>query len=59
MDLMIGDLAGFDYELTTDADRFTFHTGPKLNYSQQAFGDEPFIFAAGLLFEKRIRKQDI
>lgn len=59
MDLMIGELAGITYELTTDSSRFTFHTGPRLNYSQQAFGDEPFIYSANLLFERRIRKQDI
>lgn len=59
MELMMGELAGFSIELTTDVNRFSYHTGPKLNYSQSQFNDEPFIYASGLLFEKRIKKQDI
>jgi hypothetical protein len=59
MNLLIGELGGFHFELTADTNRFTYHTGPKLNYSQTQFSDEPFIYAAGLLFERRIKKQDI
>lgn len=59
MDLMIGTLAGYSFELTTDTNTFVFHTGPKFNYSKHPFNDELFFYSAGLLFEKRIRKQDI
>ncbi len=58
-ELVIRDLVGVDYELTTDADKFAFYTGPKFNYSKQPFGEELFIFATDLLFEKKIRKQDL
>src|SRR3954469_25020249 len=58
-DLVLRDLVGIDYELTTDADKFAFHTKPKLNYSREAFGDELFLYATDLLFEKKIRKQDL
>jgi hypothetical protein len=59
LDLVLRDLVGTDYELTTDADKFGFHTGPKLNYSKTPFGEELFFYATDLLFEKKIRKQDL
>ncbi len=59
LDLFLKDLVGIDYELTTDADKFGFHTGPKLNYSTRPFGEELFFYATDLLFEKKIRKQDL
>lgn len=59
IELMIGELIGLEYEITTDSERFIFHTGPKLNYSEKSFGDELFLFATRLLFEKKIRPQDL
>ena len=59
MELVIRDLVGIDFQLTSDPEQFTFFTGPKFNYSQEQFGDELFFYATPLLFEKRIRKQDI
>ena len=59
LDLLIKDLVGLDYELTTEVDVFSFFTGSKFNYSKQAFGDELFFYATDLLFEKKIHKQDI
>lgn len=59
LDLLIKDLVGIDYELTTEVDVFSFFTGSKFNYSKQAFGDELFFYATDLLFEKKIHKQDI
>jgi hypothetical protein len=59
LDLVLKDLIGIDYELTTDADAFSFHTGPKLNYSRQQIGEELFFYSTDLLFEKKIRRQDI
>jgi hypothetical protein len=58
LDLVIRDIAGIDYELSHDPDEFGFFTGPKLNYSEHKFGDELFLYATPLLFEKKIRKQD-
>ncbi len=58
-DLLLQDLVGIDYEITTDADQFSFHTGPKFNYSNEPIGDELFFYATDLLFEKKIRRQDI
>ena len=59
LDLVLKDLVGIDFETTTDPDKFSFHTGPKLNYSTRLFGDELFFYATDLLFEKKIRKQDL
>ena len=58
-DLLLHDLVGIDYEITTDADKFSFHTGPKFNYSNAPIGDELFFYATDLLFEKKIRRQDL
>ncbi len=58
-DLLLRDLVGIDYEITTDADKFSFHTGPKINYSSGPIGDELFFYATDLLFEKKIRRQDL
>lgn len=58
-ELVLRDLVGIDYELTMDADRFAFHTGPKLNYSRQVLGNELFFYSTDLLFEKKIRRQDL
>ncbi len=52
-------MVGIEYELTHEVDKFTFHTGPKFNYSEKQFGDELFFFSTQLLFEKKIRQQDI
>jgi len=57
--LILTELVGVEYEFTHDADKFTFHTGPKLNYSEKQFGDELFFFSTQLLFEKKIRQQDL
>jgi hypothetical protein len=59
LDLVLKDLVGLDYELTTDADKFGFYTGPKFNYSKSPFGEELFFYATDLLFEKKIRRQDL
>lgn len=58
-DLLLGDLIGLDYEITTDANKFSFHTGPKINYSREPLGDELFFYATDLLFEKKIQRQDL
>jgi hypothetical protein len=59
LDTIFRNFLGLDYKLCTNPDEFVFHSGPKLNYSEKAFGTEPFIFATRLLFEKGIRDQQI
>ena len=59
LDLLLKDLVGIDYEITTDADKFSFHTGPKFNYSNKQIGDELFFYATELLFENKIKRQDL
>ncbi len=58
-DLLLKDLIGIDYEITTDANKFSFYTGPKFNYSTEPIGEELFFYATNLLFEKKIRNQDL
>ena len=43
-----------EYELTDDAAKFNQYTGPKLTYGKQALGNEPFIWANGLLADRVI-----
>ncbi len=58
-DLMLTEIVGIDYEITHDVDKFNFHTGPKFNYSEKQFGEELFFFSTQLLFEKKIKQQDL
>jgi hypothetical protein len=57
--LFLRDLVGVDFELTTNVEKFIFNTGPKINYSTQPFGEELFFYATDLLFEKKIKSQDL
>ena len=52
--LVIKQLAGFEYRLTTSIDEFKSSTGPKLNYSHHLLDDELFIGSSGLLDERGI-----
>ena len=56
-DLMLRQLLGIDFDLTTDAESFKAFDGPKLHYGQQRIGDEPFVKAVELLFERHINEQ--
>ena len=58
-DLMLTDLVGVEFEITHDVDKFIFYNGPKFNYSEKQFGEELFFFATQLLFEKKIKQQDL
>ena len=59
LDVIFQDFLGIEYDFTKDSDKFLFHSGPKLNYSEAAFGNELFIYSTRLLFEKGIRDQQI
>ena len=56
-DLIFSQLLGIEYELATDAEKFKAFDGPKLHYGAQCLGDEPFIKAVDLLFERHVHEQ--
>ena len=56
-DLIFSHLLGLEYELVTDAEKFKSCEGPKLHYGAQRLGDEPFVEAVNLLFERHVRDQ--
>lgn len=58
-DLMLSQLLGLEFDLTTDAVQFKSYEGPKLHYGTQRFDDEPFVKAVDLLFERFINEQPI
>ncbi len=59
LQLFFGELIQTDYKVTNDQREFESYDAAKLNYSQVKFGDEVFLFAAGLLFENNIHEQTI
>ncbi len=58
-DLILNDLIGVQYKLTHSKDEFVAYNGPRLSYCDAALGDEFFIYASRLLFEKGIEDQQI
>ena len=56
-DLMLSQLLGVEYDLTVDTEQFKAFEGPKLHYGPQRLGDEPFVKAVDLLFERHIHEQ--
>ena len=56
-DLTIRQLLGLDFDLTSDIDKFKAFDGPKLHYGMERIGDEPFIKAFDLLFERHVHEQ--
>ena len=58
-DLMLKQLLGLDFDFTTDEEQFKAYDGPKLHYGTQRLGDEPFVKAVDLLFERHIYEQSI
>ena len=56
-DLVLSQLLGLEYDLTTDVDRFRSCEEPKLHYGTQHLGDEPFVKAVDTLFERHIHEQ--
>ena len=57
IDLIMGNLLGLEYRITTLPDEMNSFTGPKISYSDAPLGDIPWIHASGLLFETGIRDQ--
>ena len=57
--IFFGDLVGVTYHLTHNEEEFAGYEGPKLSYCDIPSGNEIFIFASRLLFEKGIEDQQI
>lgn len=53
-DLLLGKLLGVDYELQTVRDDFVAAEGAKLSYGSERVGEEPFVKASKLLFERNV-----
>lgn len=58
-DLIIKDLLGISFKLTTDSEAFVSYEGPKLHYGNSPLVDEPFQKATNLLFEHDIADKDL
>lgn len=58
-DLMLNDLLSVPYELTTNADKFYEHEGPKFSYSKKSVNGELHFESTNLLFEMGVRQQTI
>ena len=58
-DLIFRDLLGIDYKFTHNTEEFKNNKGPAFSYSDHALGEELFIYASRLLFEKGIEDQQI
>ena len=57
-DLVLKQLLGLDFELTSDAEKFNAFEGPKMNYGPSRLGDAPFQKSVNLLFERHINDQE-
>lgn len=53
--LILKELAGMDFRLTSSSDDFHNHDGPKINYSNEPFNKELFFGSYGLLQERGIK----
>lgn len=58
-DLMLNQLLGISYAITSDVEAFKNSPNPKLNYSLAPLTDELFITSVNLLFETKIEEQKI
>lgn len=56
---IMGEMLGLQARCVHNKEEFVAYEGPKLNYSFQPFGDELFIMADNLLFERGISEHEI
>ena len=56
-DLMLRQLLGLEFDLTTSEEQFVAFEGYKMHYGTQRIDDEPFVKADELLFERHIHEQ--
>src|SRR5204863_6854388 len=59
LQLFFDELIQIEYRITNDEKEFQSYDGAKLNYSKKKSGQEIFVYADDLLFEKGIREQKI
>jgi hypothetical protein len=57
--LILSDILGLNFQMTSDQDEFSNYNGPKFSYSRQAINDELFFQSTGLLFETGIVVQEL
>jgi hypothetical protein len=57
--LILSEILGIEYQLTSDLQEFEQYTGPKFSYGRQALGEELFFQSTGLLFETGIVVQEL
>ena len=58
-DLILKDLLGISFKLTTDNETFASYNGPKFHYGNNKFWDEPFQKATSILFEHDITEKEL
>jgi hypothetical protein len=57
--LLLNEIIGLDFKITNDKNEYANSNLPKLTYCEHAFGDEFFVYATRLLFEKGIEDQEV
>ena len=57
-DLVLKQLLGLDFSLTSDEDKFCASDDPKMAYGPSRIGEAPFQKAVNLLFERHINDQE-
>ena len=57
--LILSEILGIEYQLTSDLQEFEQYAGPKFSYGRQALGEELFFQSTGLLFETGIVVQEL
>lgn len=57
--LMLGELLGVNWELSTDEEAFASYEGPKLAYARKVFADAWQLQPVGFLFETDLFEQEI
>lgn len=57
-DLVLKQLLGLDFSLTSNTEEFGIYEGPKMTYGLSRIGEIPFQKAVNLLFERHINDQE-
>ena len=58
LNLILKDILGVEYTITTNRENFVNHIGAKFSYCKNRVKDEPFIYSTDLLFETTIEIKD-
>lgn len=57
-DVMLDGFLGIDFEMTSDAENFQKHNGPKISYTFKQLGSELYFSCGNILFEKGVTEQN-